>query len=217
MPEKYYSQYGQDEYLDKKIFKGLQNGFFLEIGANDGITYSNTIFFEKHRAWNGICIEPHPTAFSKLLVNRKCKTINTGISDQAGELEFLKIEGYSEMLSGLKSNYDKDHLQRIENEIKEHGGSYETIMIPCQRLDTLLQENNVQKIDYCSVDIEGGELEVLESVSSFLEAGLITALSIENNYYGTKLKKYLRKFRYKLIATMKCDELYLRQKNRFFF
>lgn len=53
----YYSQFGQDKFLDQKIFKGKNSGFFLEIGADDGVRYSNTYFFEKFRGWQGICIE----------------------------------------------------------------------------------------------------------------------------------------------------------------
>lgn len=217
MHKQYYAQYGQDEYLDKKIFKQKEGGFFLDIGANDGITYSNTFFFEQHRHWNGICIEPHPTAYSKLVTNRKCKTLNIGISKTEGELEFLKIEGYSEMLSGLKDSYDKDHLERIENEIREHGGKKEIIMVPCQRLEKIIEENQIDKVDYCSVDIEGGELDVVSSMSEMLKAGAVDVLSIENNYHKDKLKKILNDFNYKLIATLKCDEIYRKRKKLFFF
>lgn len=215
MPEKYYSQYGQDKYLDTVIFKGLRGGFFLEIGANDGITYSNTYFFETYRAWNGICVEPHPSAFSKLKANRKCRSINSGVSNKEGDLEFVKIEGYAEMLSGLKDKYDKEHLLRIESEIKVHGGSKETILVPCRRLDTILKENEVEKIDYCSIDIEGGELEILDSID--LRNDIIRVISIENNYYGKKIKNYLQKFNYKQFTTIKCDEIYVKKKSIFSF
>jgi hypothetical protein len=58
MKTKYFSQYKQDEFLDKVLFKKKQNGFFIEIGAHDGISFSNSFFFEKNRSWEGICIEP---------------------------------------------------------------------------------------------------------------------------------------------------------------
>ncbi len=45
MKHKYYSQYRQDEFLNKVIFKKQKNGFFIDIGAHDGITYSNSSFF----------------------------------------------------------------------------------------------------------------------------------------------------------------------------
>ena len=43
----FYSQYGQDKFLFENFFKEKNNGFYLDIGAHDGITLSNTYFFEK--------------------------------------------------------------------------------------------------------------------------------------------------------------------------
>ena len=62
----YHSQDGQDLYLDKHVFKGLKNGIFVDIGANDGITINNTLFFEKVLGWNGLCIEPNDNYFNAL-------------------------------------------------------------------------------------------------------------------------------------------------------
>lgn len=70
MNNKYYSQCGQDEYLNRKIFKNRKNGLFLDIGANDCISFSNTYFFEKELNWKGICIESLPEVFKELEKNR---------------------------------------------------------------------------------------------------------------------------------------------------
>lgn len=210
MIDEYFSQYGQDRFLDEKVFNHRRGGFFLDIGANDGVTYSNTYFFEKFRGWSGICVEPHPHAFAKLKENRKCTVINFGINKAEELLEFVKIEGYCEMLSGLKDNYNVDHLKRIENEIAVHKGSYEVINIPCKRIDTILNEHRISNIDYCSIDIEGGEFEALESVD--LQKYEIRVLSIENNYFGNKLNRYLKKFGYRHLRTVKCDEIYDKRK-----
>jgi len=213
MTDEYNSQYGQDRFLDEQVFRKARNGFFVDVGANDGISYSNTYFFEKFRDWSGICIEPHPSAFFKLKKNRTCSVINVGVNKEEGVLEFVKIEGYAEMLSGLKITYDEDHIRRINNELALHKGSVETIEISCKRIDSILKEQNVAVVDYCSIDIEGGEIDALQSVD--LKAHEIRILSIENNYFGDKIKKYLAQFNYKLIRTVKCDEIY--QKNKSWF
>ena len=67
-----YSQYGQDVYLINSIFPDRINGYFVDVGAYDGITLSNTFILEKHLGWSGICIEPNPEAFEKLRANRSC-------------------------------------------------------------------------------------------------------------------------------------------------
>ena len=58
-----YSQYEQDKFLDTCIFKGFKNGYFVDVGAHDGITFNNTYRFEKYYGWSGINIEPIPNVF----------------------------------------------------------------------------------------------------------------------------------------------------------
>jgi FkbM family methyltransferase len=217
MPKKspYYSQYGQDQFLDTRVFRRKLNGFFVDIGANDGITYSNTYFFEKERKWGGICVEPHPNVFEKLKQNRNCVIVNKGISKQNGVAEFVQIDGYAEMLSGIKSNYHQEHLARIDNEIVHHGGERKTILVECQRLDSLLADHNIDRVDYCSVDIEGGETEVLESLD--LRQKIVRVFTIENNYADPAIPKCLRGAGYRQIARLKCDEIYELKKSFFHF
>ena len=64
------------EWIRDNIFLNKFNGFFVDVGANDGLVVSNTAFMELNLNWNGICIEPHPYAFSRLEKNRNCKNIN---------------------------------------------------------------------------------------------------------------------------------------------
>src|SRR3972149_7086762 len=73
---KYYSQYQQDKWLYENIFKNNTNGFFVDIGASDGIKFSNTYFFEKMLGWNGVCVEPLPDIYKRLIKNRNCICIN---------------------------------------------------------------------------------------------------------------------------------------------
>jgi hypothetical protein len=73
----YYSQDNQDKFLEKYIFKEYKNGFFIDINANDGMTYNNTLHFEKDNNWKGINIEPNYNLYKKLIINRSnCININ---------------------------------------------------------------------------------------------------------------------------------------------
>lgn len=60
----YYSQAGEDEFLNKNYFKNKRGGTYIELGALDGVLYSNTKFFQDHLDWSGILIEPHPFKFN---------------------------------------------------------------------------------------------------------------------------------------------------------
>ena len=120
---KYFSQYYQDRFFDKIVFNKKSNGFFFDIGAYDGITFSNSYFFEKNRSWNGICVEPLPSAFKELSKIRRCNLINGAINSESGKSKFVWVNNVSEMLSGLKNEYCPEHIKRIDKELTEYGGN----------------------------------------------------------------------------------------------
>ena len=158
----YKSQALQDLFLDRWVFRDLEGGQFVDIGAHDGMTYSNTWFFEKHRKWHGVCVEPNPAVFKRLMANRLCTTLNCCVSDTAGQVRFQKITGYSEMLSGIVDKYEVEHVQRIRDELQEHGGSSEIISITARTFADIATEHGLSEINYLSIDTEGGELEILQ-------------------------------------------------------
>ncbi len=204
---KYHSQYGQDRFLDTEIFKGKENGFFIEIGAYDGIRFSNSLFFEKERKWKGICIEPIPARYEELKKNRNSINVNACVSSKSGFVEFTMIEGYAEMLSGISKDYHKKHKNRIDENIKFHGGNKTTIKVESVTLNELLISNDVTMVDYCSIDTEGSELELLSSFDfSKFE---VKAFSVENNYSDSKIRDLMKKNNYELIKTIECDEIYI--------
>src|SRR6185295_6779829 len=160
----YKSQTLQDLFLDRWVFRGQVGGTFIVIGAHDGLTYSNTWFFEKVRGWKGVGIEPNPAVSKRLVANRKCQTLNCCISDRAGQVQFRRISGYSEMLSGMVDKYDVEHVRRIENELQQHGGSSEVIAVDAIRFGDVAERFGLSDVTYLSIDTEGGKLAILESV-----------------------------------------------------
>lgn len=207
---KFQSQCGQDKYLDKRIFRKKRNGFFLDIGAHNGKTYSNTWFFEKSRGWNGICVEPIPEVYAELEKNRDCIKVNGCIAKEPGIQKFLRVKGElvdTEMLSGLLDNYDPRHLERIDREIEEYGGGKEEIEVRCYNVNTLLKENNISIVDYVSIDTEGNELDILESID--FQAVKFLSFTIENNYADARVRAFMESKGYNFLKTIEQDELFL--------
>lgn len=201
----FYGQYQQDQYVYENFFKNKQNGVFVDIGAHDGITLSNTYFFEKTMGWTGICIEPIPEVYNRLKDNRKCLCIQGCIFDNRDSVPFLKISGWAEMLSGIIENYDPQHLKRIQWEIELNGGQAEIINVRCYNLMELLLKNHIQHIDYLSIDTEGGELGILQSIDfSRID---IDVIEVENNYHGP-FQTFLEPLGYKKICNLGPDEIY---------
>ena len=207
--KKYYSQVGQDEFLDIEIFKKKSNGFFVEIGANDGVLFSNTLFFEKYRSWSGLLIEPNPDQFEKILKNRKSKSLNISISDIEGEMVFNKVSGYGQQLSGLVLKYDPKHVERINKTIEEFGGFQEQIKISSDSLANVFENQGVKKIDFVSLDTEGGELDILKTID--FSKVIIEVFIVENNYSDNGIYEFLTSKGYKLIKRLEMDEIYLRR------
>jgi len=206
----FYSQVSQDKYIYQTFFKNKKNGFFLDIGAHDGIDKSNSFFFEKYMDWNGICVEPIPEVFERLRNNRNCICVNSGISDKNGVATFWKIEGYSEMLSGLEENYNEQHKQRIKKEITEHGGILNEIQIDILDINTLLRNNNIQHVDYCTIDVEGSEEKILSVLDS--KEFDISVFTIENNYQAKSLRTLMKSKGYKLHSTIDFDDVFVKRK-----
>ncbi len=204
----YYSQYGQDELINKQFIKNKKNGFFVDIGAHDGFTYSNTYFFEKELNWRGICFEPLSKPFQELLKFRHNSIcLNACVSSMNGELEFIEAEGYSEMLSGIVSTYHPLHLARLKREITQYGGNYRIIKIPSMRFNDIMVTYKINKINFLSIDTEGSELEILKSID--FNAITIDIIAVENNYQVKEIRLLLESKGYRFVVHQG-DEIYVK-------
>jgi FkbM family methyltransferase len=204
---KSYSQYYQDFFIDI-LFAKKQKGTFLDIGAHDGVSLSNTYLFEKHRNWNGICIEPNPSVFEKLQVNRNCVVKNCCISNKEGNIIFRKVNGYPEMLSGILDFFDEKHIERINREITLHdGSSYVDIEVKSENINRILDENHIYEIDYCSIDTEGAEFEIVKSID--FEKYHINSFSIENTNHDHIVRDFLKAKGYIFIISLN-DDFYVK-------
>jgi len=205
----YFSQYGQDKYV-LEYFKNKKDGFFIDIGAYNGVTFSNTLRME-NLGWKGICIEPNPYTFKKLCKTRKCAKYNVALDAADSDKEFIKITGHCAVLSGIKEDYHPKHVERIQKELEEIGGSMETINVKTMTFDTLMADfKDVSVIDYISIDTEGNEFKILKTID--FSKYDIRVISVENNYSDPELQEFMRNLGYCCAAKLGRDEIYT--KNR---
>lgn len=208
----FYSQDQQDKYLEENIFKGYKNGFFIDVGAHNGKSINNTLYFEENNNWTGINIEPIEKVYNDLIINRpNCININCAVCNNDGETEFLCNTGYTEMISGIKNTFDPRHMERLKNENKKYGSSTEIIKVKTKKLETICDLNKISHINYLSIDVEGAEFEVIKSIN--FDKVFIDVIGFENNYNDSSIPiiKYLLNKNY--IVIKKSQDIFMIHKN----
>ncbi len=201
----YKSEHGQDRYCNENIFKNKQNGIFIDIGANDGKRASNSWFFEKVLGWQGICFEPNPKVFERLVQERKCECINAAISDKEGVMEFRHVIGHCNLMSGLESKFDPRQIERIHRICP--GQEIEILKVQCYLLNDFLEKHNYYYIDFLSLDTEGGELAILKTID--FDRYYIYTITVENNFAVKEFREFLESKGFQYLTRLHNDEVYI--------
>jgi FkbM family methyltransferase len=157
------SENGQDLFaLFANKFK--RHGTFLEFGAYDGITFSNTFLLEKQLNWSGVLVDPIPKHFDQMRLNRNCISIHAAIT--VSNKEFVKI------LESPASNLSKPVSKRSITD--------KTHRVPAYTLTEIMDKYFLAKsLDFLSIDVEGEDLEILASVD--FSKYEINAICVEHN------------------------------------
>lgn len=145
----YSSQIGQDIWVHS-VLGNKSNGYFIELGACDGLYYSNTLFFERNLNWNGICIEPNNNYMEELKKNRKCNISNDLVYSHEGEkVNFALCEATSGIIDDNIGPFTKKDTYVLKT---------------TNTLENILSKYNAPKIiDYLSLDVEGQEYNILST------------------------------------------------------
>jgi FkbM family methyltransferase len=172
------SQLGQD--VLALSFVGTQRpGFFVEFGATNGKSLSNTFLLEKHFGWTGILCEPARTWLPELQKNRTAKIDTRCVySNSEMKVSFLETEiGELSTIEGFGTD-DEHSVTRESN----HSYEVKTVTL----LDLLNFHNAPKHVDFLSVDTEGSEFEILNAFDfSKYSFGVIC---VEHNYMGNRSK-----------------------------
>lgn len=160
-PQHFYGQQGEDKIL-YELFKDQAEGFYVDVGASDGITFSNTYVFEK-MGWDGVCIEPHPEEFVRLRLNRPNSLC---LHAMAGE----KI-GYGWLLPGNGGTnrrvVDADPM---------------TVPVAIATLNFVLELLGRSQVDFVSVDAEFTDEKVIEGFNLDLYRPRVVVVEQDNAY-----------------------------------
>jgi FkbM family methyltransferase len=208
----YYSQCQEDLFLNKNIFKNKQNGTYIELGALDGILYSNTKFFEDSLNWKGILIEPHPEKYKLLRLNRPNNFLfNNLVSCHIEPLEYRYFVDCHAAVSGVQNTLSQHHFDTYFESNNEWNKSLlqNKIFIKPVSLTEIVKSTNLTHIDLLSLDVEGHEYEVLNSwdFSIPIDIILIETLGVQPEK-DELCREILIKNNYKFITKYKHNEIF---------
>lgn len=134
----------------------IENGFYLEVGAHDGVFQSNTYHLEKKYNWSGLLIEPSKICYNRLLENRdqnkniilNCALVNDGNTKKVkGDFNGNPMASIEGMRGGFESAKGKNLVE-----------------VDACNLSDILKKYNISKINFFSLDVEGYEYEILKSI-----------------------------------------------------
>lgn len=186
-----YSQSGEDIILSHLFYKlGIQKPSYLDIGANDPAYISNTYYYYL-RGSRGVCIEPNPYLAEKIKsVRPEDKVLNVGIGTNKNEFaDFYlfpeKTNGLS-TFSRLEAEYWGEVGMKMIGKIK-----YEKIIkVRLETINDILENYFFQPPDFISLDVEGLDLDILQSLDFNIYRPLV--FCVETLGYDQNQKEFKR-------------------------
>ncbi len=208
LKDNFYAQFGEDKVL-YELFGEKNVGVCVEVGGYDGITGSNTYFFEKI-GWECLILEPIPEFCKKIKLNRNCNILQIAASDKEGISDFYIAKGV-ETLSTIET--DKKHFDRIH---KDGGSGIEQIKVKTGLLTKILKNYGYRDIDFLTLDVEGHEMSALRGLD-FKKIN-IKILIIEDATFGKskEIKNFMKANSFIRFKRTGCNDWYAKKESNFF-
>lgn len=205
------SQLAQDLFA-LAFCKTASRNFFVEFGATDGVTLSNTWLLEKNLGWNGILVEPARIWHEALNINRSCRIDKRCVAKASGlKYQFLEVRNCDSGSPELSSIQEYANNGDWASDIRLNNSS--RYQVDTVSLDDLLDEHHApDDIQFLSLDTEGSELEILQNYS-FLRRKILS-ICVEHNYVESsriQIRALLMKrgYRQVLESVSKFDDWYV--------
>ena len=201
------AQHGEEFFIWEQLsFK--PRGTFVEIGAYDGVSLSNSLFFEQ-LGWKGVLVEAHPELSERCRRARPEATVVHAALGPAdgGLVSFSMVSGQSGLDTLSFVSTTSQHRARIASRC----GAITQVEVPARTLRSVMDEVGLSEVDWISVDVEGFELGVLQGAD--LGSCRPRVIMVEDNSAGadSRVADYLSKFGYRVEQRLGCNDLYIRQ------
>jgi FkbM family methyltransferase len=189
--------YEAEDELKEAYLRDINQGFFVEVGANGPRTLSQTYALEQ-RGWTGVLVEPQPDLAAELRRQRSAKVFAEACTSRRNSGSRMLLH-----LAGGHSSFDQN-LNIAD--VKPHG----TIEVPTRTLDQILTDAGAQRVDFISIDVEGHELEVLDGFD--FERWQPRLMIVEDLLLNLRLHRYITRRNYRWLRRTGIDSWYVPEK-----
>lgn len=195
---KFNSQLGQDRWIVQRVFPGVRDGYFVDVGSGDGVFMSNTKVLEE-LGWNGVCLDPFPENMTK----RTCTMFKEVVDSEAGRKLNFRVAGF---FGGLE-----EHLGTHKDKT---AGSRTVELTSTTLADILARAKAPKFIHYVSIDVEGAELAALLGFPfSEYKVGAFTIEHSHEEPKRSQIKTFLESKGYRRARAVKHDDFYVLSKD----
>jgi len=186
------SQFGQD-FVFQELGIAQSPGFFVEVGCNHPEIESNSFILEKVFGWTGIAIDPLDYSSDFGTLRAKTTFINCLVFNELKKVEFFKVsnvDGWQNRMSSI-----------FESELKNSKFDYEKVEVDSVPLRLLIPVG--QKVDLLLLDVEGAEIDVLESLNWDLQSPIYILVENTGRHSSRRnINRYLKGRGYRLLASI---------------
>lgn len=182
--------------------------YYIEVGANDGLVRSNTRYLEQYLGWTGLLIEPIPHRFVECARNRPdsrcvhCALVSSDYAKPTVEITYRDVMTVSE-------TSPDPHAEIAEARTPDEFLWGTTFFAPARTLDDVLAEAGNPRVDLCSIDVEGAELDLLAGVD--LEQAEIAHIVIETETLD-RVRSLLEARGYELVRPLSHHDYWFRRR-----
>eukprot|EP01006_Ploeotia_vitrea_P033684 TRINITY_DN65621_c10_g6_i2.p2 TRINITY_DN65621_c10_g6~~TRINITY_DN65621_c10_g6_i2.p2 ORF type:complete len:262 (-),score=121.11 TRINITY_DN65621_c10_g6_i2:90-875(-) len=211
----WFSQVGQDKFIDR-LYNHTHNRFAIEVGAYDGEQWSNTLSLEMNRGYRCLLIEANPFTYQQMRdIHRHAWEVQACLSmhSEVDKVRFI-VAGAISSAEGLTDDHQRSMQEKgghtYSGKDPLWDGYGQTVNATCFPLYDMLVAINERVVDFFSLDIEGAEYGVLESLP--WNKVHIKAMFIEQ-HETEKVKKLLAQHSYSLNSVAHSDIIMILNKS----